>query len=410
MNILVTGAKGFVGKNLVAALEAIRDGKDGGHPELTVECVFACDRDTTREQLDLFCDRADFVFHLAGVNRAEEETAFMEGNCGFLGTLLAMLEARGNACPVVLSSSIRASCGESAYGMSKLAGERLLQDYGRSSGARVLIYRLPNLFGKWCNPHYNSVVATFCHDLARDLPIAVLEPARKLKLVYIDDLIQEWLLALKGEEHRCGDFCYVPVTHEITVEELARLLRSFREQSDALLLPQLPEGSLTRKLYATYLSYLPAERVSSALPLKEDARGAFAEFLKTKNCGQFSVNITKPGAIKGNHWHQSKWEVFLVVSGHGLICQRQIHSREILEFEVTAHPLEAVRILPGYVHSIRNLSSTEDLVTLMWASEVFDPEHPDTFYEEVRHEQIEVDDNPWHPAGDHTFIGGHQVL
>ena len=397
MNILVTGARGFVGKNLVAALRNIRDGKDRTHPELDIREIYEYNTDGSPEQLAAYARSADFVFHLAGVNRPKTVEEYLPGNTGSLEMLLAALQSAGNRCPVMLASSAQASLigryAGSEYGKAKLACEERLRAYATETGAEALIYRFPNVFGKWCRPNYNSAVATFCHNIAHDLPITVNDPATELELVYIDDLVAELLAALSGRAHRCnydgltpvpgGAFCRVPVTHRITLGEIARLLHSFREQPETLLLPEIPEGSFEKKLYSTYLSYLPPEKTAFSLKMNVDARGSFTELLKTESCGQFSVNITKPGVTKGQHWHHSKWEFFIVVAGHGLIRERRLDSDEVLEFEVSGERIEAVHMLPGYTHSITNLSKTDDLVTLMWANECFDPQHPDTFFEEV---------------------------
>ena len=400
MNILVTGAKGFVGRNLVAALANLRDGKDRTRPNLRIDTIFEYGKDTDPALLPTFCGKADFVFHLAGVNRPKDPGEFMEGNCGFSATLLETLKAQGNRCPVMLASSVQATLSGrfagSEYGKSKLAGEELFFDYARDTGAQVLVYRFPNLFGKWCRPNYNSAVATFCHNMANDLPITVNDPATELELLYIDDLVTEMLDALEGKTHRCefagvtamavedGRYCFAPVTHRVTLGEIVELLERFKAQPRTLQMPQIPNGSFAKKLYSTYLSYLPKEKVSFPLKMNEDARGSFTELLKTESCGQFSVNISKPGVTKGQHWHNSKWEFFIVVSGHGLIQERKIGTDEVLEFEVSGERIEAVHMLPGYTHNIINLSDTENLVTVMWANEPFDPSHPDTFFEEVR--------------------------
>ena len=399
MNILVTGAKGFVGRNLVAALANLRDGKDRTRPNLRIDTIFEYGRDTDPALLPLFCGKADFVFHLAGVNRPKDPRAFMEGNFGFSATLLETLKAQGNRCPVMLASSIQATLlgrfAGSEYGKSKLAGEELFFDYGKETGAQVLVYRFPNLFGKWCRPNYNSAVATFCHNTANDLPITVNDPSTELELLYIDDLVTEMLDALEGNFHCCefagvtamavehGRYCFAPVTHHVTLGEIVDLLEQFKAQPRTLQMPKIPDGSFAKKLYSTYLSYLPKEKVSFPLKMNEDSRGSFTELLKTENCGQFSVNISKPGITKGQHWHHTKWEFFIVVSGHGLIQERKIGSDEVLEFEVSGERMEAVHMLPGYTHNIINLSDTENLVTVMWANESFDPNHPDTFFEEV---------------------------
>lgn len=399
MNILVTGAKGFVGKNLCAALANIRDNKDRTRPALTIGEIFPYDIDTPPELLSEYCAKADFVFNLAGVNRPKEQSEFMQGNFGFASTLLETLKRHGNTCPVMLSSSIQATLigryGNSDYGKSKLAGEKLFFDYAADTGAKVLVYRFPNLFGKWCRPNYNSAVATFCHNMANDLPITVNDRATELELLYIDDLVSELLDALEGREHHCeidglntvlcpeGKFCGAPVTHHVTLGEIVDLLAAFKAQPETLLMPEIPTGSFAKKLYSTYLSYLPREKVAFPLKMNVDDRGSFTELLKTAGCGQFSVNISKPGITKGQHWHQSKWEIFIVVSGHGLIQERRIGTEEVLNFEVSGEKIEAVHMLPGYTHNIINLSDSEPLVTLMWANEPFDPNHPDTFGETV---------------------------
>lgn len=402
MNILVTGAAGFVGKNLVAALENLRDGKDRTRPELTIDTIFTYDLDTDPALLDGYCKKADFVFNLAGVNRPKEQSEFMQGNFGFASTLLDTLQKQGNTCPVMLSSSIQATLigryGESDYGKSKLAGEKLFFDYAEKTGAKVLVYRFPNLFGKWCRPNYNSAVATFCSNLANDLPITVNDRKTELELLYIDDLVCEMLDALAGREHRCefdgltavptpdGRYCAVPVTYRVTLGEIVDLLETFHAQPTTLVMPQIPQGSFAKKLYSTYLSYLPREKVAFPLKMNADARGSFTELLKTETCGQVSVNISKPGITKGQHWHNSKWEFFIVVSGHGLIEERKIGTDEVLRFEVSGEKIEAVHMLPGYTHNIINLSETENLVTVMWANEPFDPAHPDTYFEPVEPE------------------------
>ena len=399
MNILVTGAKGFVGKNLCAALANIRDNKDRTRPALTIGEIFPYDIDTPPELLSEYCAKADFVFNLAGVNRPKEQSEFMQGNFGFASTLLETLKRHGNTCPVMLSSSIQATLigryGNSDYGKSKLAGEKLFFDYAADTGAKVLVYRFPNLFGKWCRPNYNSAVATFCHNMANDLPITVNDRATELELLYIDDLVSELLDALEGKEHHCefdglntvlcpeGKFCGAPVTHHVTLGEIVDLLAAFKAQPETLLMPEIPAGSFAKKLYSTYLSYLPREKVAFPLKMNVDDRGSFTELLKTAGCGQFSVNISKPGITKGQHWHHSKWEFFIVVSGHGLIQERRIGTEEVLNFEVSGEKIEAVHMLPGYTHNIINLSDSEPLVTLMWANEPFDPNHPDTFGETV---------------------------
>ena len=399
MNILITGAAGFVGKNLTAALQNIRDGKDRTHPELQIGEIFLYDIDSPAELLDEACRKADFVFNLAGVNRPKNQEEFMQGNFGFASTLLETLKKYNNTCPVMLSSSIQATLvgryagGE--YGKSKKAGEELFFDYARETGAKVLVYRFPNLFGKWCRPNYNSAVATFCNNIANDLPITVNDPAVELELLYIDDLVDEMIAALEGKEHHCefegvetvltenGRYCAAPVSHKATLGQIVELLESFKNQPSTLVMPEIPKGSFAKKLYSTYLSYLPKEKVAFPLKMNVDARGSFTELLRTDKCGQFSVNISKPGITKGQHWHHTKWEFFIVVSGHGLIQMRKIGSDEVLNFEVSGEKIEAVHMLPGYTHNIINLSDTEDLVTVMWANEQFDPAKPDTFFEPV---------------------------
>lgn len=382
MNILITGAGGFVGKNLTAALEAIRDGKDRTRPDLEIGEILRCTRQTTDDELRRYCAEADFVFHLAGVNRPKEEAEFLQGNRDFTAKVLGMLEQAENRCPVMLSSSIQAE-RDNPYGGSKRAGEQLLRDYGARTGAKTLIYRFPNVFGKWCRPNYNSAVATFCHNLANDLPIRVDNRSTRLTLVYIDDVVCELLDALEGKEHREGGFCFVPTTHSVTLGEIVDLIESFRAQPETLFMPEIPAGSFAKKLYSTYLSYLPKEKIAFPLKMNCDARGSFTELLKTADCGQFSVNISKPGITKGLHWHHTKWEFFIVVSGRARIRERKLGTDEVFEFEVSGENIEAVHMLPGFTHSITNLSDTEELVTLMWANEPFDPNHPDTFFEEV---------------------------
>ena len=399
MNILVTGSAGFVGKNLVCALRNLRDGKDRTRPELQIDEIYEFDIDTAPDMLDRFCEKADFVFNLAGVNRPKDNAEFMAGNFGFASTLLDTLKKYRNTCPVMLSSSIQATLigryAESDYGKSKLAGEELYFRYAEETGANVLVYRFPNLFGKWCRTNYNSVIATFCNNIANDLPIQVNDPSAELELLYIDDLVAEMLDALESREHHCefdgvnavglpdGRYCRVPRTHRVTLGEIVELLGSFKEQPSTLVMPVMPDGSFAKKLYSTYLSYLPKEKVAFPLKTNADARGSFTELLKTADCGQFSVNISKPGTTKGQHWHNSKWEFFIVVSGHGLIQERKIGTNEVLNFEVSGDKIEAVHMLPGYTHNIINLSETENLVTVMWANEQFDKSHPDTFGEAV---------------------------
>ncbi len=397
MKILVTGAKGFVGKNLCAALKNIRDGKDKTR-SLKIDEIFEYDIDTEKSLLDGFCKNSDFVFNLAGVNRPKETAEFMQGNFGFASTLLDALKKHNNKCPVMLSSSIQATLigrYDSDYGRSKKAGEELFFKYSEETGAKVLVYRFPNLFGKWCRPNYNSAVATFCNNTANDLPITVNDRNTMLELLYIDDLVAEMLDALEAKEHHCefdgintvftenGKYCAVPTTHKVTLGEIEDLLEQFKNQPKTLLMPEIPNNSFAKKLYSTYLSYLPKSKVSFPLKMNIDERGSFTELLKTANCGQFSVNISKPGITKGQHWHNSKWEFFIVVSGHGLIEERKIGSDEVLRFEVTGKKIEAIHMLPGYTHNIINLSNTEDLVTFMWANEQFDPSHPDTYFEKV---------------------------
>ena len=398
MKILVTGAKGFVGRNLCEALKSIRDGKNRTRPQLHISEVLEYDLDTAPQLLDSFCAKADFVFNLAGVNRPENSEAFMQGNFGFASTLLETLKKHGNLCPVMLSSSIQATLigrYDSDYGRSKRAGEGLFFEYGAQTGAKVLVYRFPNLFGKWCRPNYNSVVATFCHNYANDLPVTVHDSSTELELLYIDDLVEEMLDALEGAEHRCefegihaiasenGRYCAAPVTHRVTLGQIITLLEEFRAQPSTLLMPQISHNSFAKKLYSTYLSYLPKEKVAFPLKMNADHRGSFTELLKTGSCGQFSVNISKPGVTKGQHWHNTKWEFFIVVAGRGLIQMRKIGTEEVLEFYVSGDRIEAVHMLPGYTHNIINLSETENLVTVMWANEPFDPDRPDTYYEEV---------------------------
>lgn len=399
MKILVTGAKGFVGRNLCAQLNNIKEGKAKCYGNLVVDEVFEYDIDSTPEELESYCRESDFVFNLAGVNRPQNTEEFMQGNFGFASTLLDTLKKFGNRCPVMLSSSIQATLigryAEGDYGKSKKAGEELFFDYGKETGAKVLVYRFPNLFGKWCRPNYNSAVATFCNNIANDLPIQVNNPATELELLYIDDLVDEMIAALKGEEHHCefdgvdtvlktdGRYCAVPVSHKATLGEIVGLLHRFHEQPQTLVVPEIPENSFAKKLYSTYLSYLPKDKVKFPLKMNVDSRGSFTELLKTCDCGQVSINISKPGITKGQHWHNSKWEFFIVVSGHGLIQERKIGTDEVLNFEVSGDNIEAIHMLPGYTHNIINLSETENLVTVMWANEAFDPNRPDTYFEPV---------------------------
>ena len=398
MRILVTGAKGFVGKNLCAQLKNIRDGKARNYG-VAVEEIFEYDLDSTPEQLDAWCRDCDFVFNLAGVNRPQNQDEFMKGNFGFASMLLETLRKHGNTCPVMLSSSQQASLtgrfGNSEYGRSKKAGEDLFLRYGEDTGARVLVYRFPNLFGKWCRPNYNSAVATFCNAVANDLPYTVNDPSVELELLYIDDLVDEMIACLRGEEHRCefdglgvfpmndGRYCYVPTTHKATLGDIVDLLNQFAEQPRTLLIPEIPSGSFAKKLYSTYLSYLPKEKVAFPLKMNVDNRGSFTELVHTLNVGQVSINISKPGITKGQHWHNTKWEFFIVVSGHALIQERKIGTDEVIEFEVSGDNIQAVHMLPGYTHNIINLSQTENLVTVMYCNEIFDPDKPDTYFEPV---------------------------
>ena len=427
MRVLVTGAKGFVGKNLCAQLNNIKDGKARCYGDVTVEAVYEYDLDSTPEQLNEYCNEycknADFVFNLAGVNRPQNQEEFMQGNFGFASTLLDTLKKHGNTCPVMLSSSQQASLtgrfGNSEYGRSKKAGEDLFLEYGKETGARMLIYRFPNLFGKWCRPNYNSAVATFCNAFANDLPYTVNDPSVELELLYIDDLVDEMIVILQGKGHKCefngldvvpapADYAdgtdnadlrnqnesaksacteyryrYCPITHKVTLGEIVELLKSFAEQPKTLMIPEIPANSFAKKLYSTYLSYLPKEKVAFPLKMNVDDRGSFTELVHTLNAGQVSINISKPGITKGQHWHNTKWEFFIVVAGHGLIQERKIGTDEVIEFEVSGDKIQAVHMLPGYTHNIINLSETENLVTVMWANEIFDSNHPDTFFEPV---------------------------
>ena len=400
MNILVTGAKGFVGRNLVAQLHNIRDGKARWYPVTGDLTVYEYDVDSDPAELDTYCRAADFVFNLAGVNRPKDRSEFMKGNFGFASVLLDTLKKYGNKCPVMLSSSIQATLmgryAASDYGRSKLAGEELFFGYAEETGARVLVYRFPNLFGKWCRPNYNSAVATFCNNIANGLPIQVNDRSTELELVYIDDLVDEMVAALAGKEHRCefdgldpvakedGRYCYVPVSHRAMLGGIVDLLHRFAGQPESLVIPEIPKGSFAKKLYSTYLSYLPKEKVAFPLKMNVDERGSFTEILRSEKCGQVSVNISRPGVTKGQHWHNTKWEFFIVVSGRGLIQQRRVGSDEVIEFEVSGEDILAVHMLPGYTHNIINLSDTENLVTVMWANEVFDPDRPDTYFEPVK--------------------------
>lgn len=401
MRILVTGAKGFVGKNLCAQLNNIKEGKARCYGDVAVDAVYEYDLDSTPEQLDVWCKEADFVFNLAGVNRPQNQEEFMAGNFGFASTLLDTLKKHGNTCPVMLSSSQQASLtgrfGNSEYGRSKKAGEDLFLEYGRETGAKVLVYRFPNLFGKWCRPNYNSAVATFCNAFANDLPYKVNDPSVELELLYIDDLVDEMIACLKGEEHRCefdglavvpslsseGRYCYVPTTHRATLGEIIDLLKQFATQPTTLMIPEIPSNSFAKKLYSTYLSYLPEKKMAFPLKMNVDDRGSFTELVHTLNSGQVSINISKPGITKGQHWHNTKWEFFIVVSGHGLIQERKLGTDEVIEFEVSGENIQCIHMLPGYTHNIINLSDTENLVTVMYCNEIFDPAKPDTYYEEV---------------------------
>ena len=412
MNILITGAKGFVGRNLIENLKTIRDGKDRTRPDLRIDALYEYDLGNTPEELDAFCADCDFVFNLAGVNRPKDPKEFREGNFGFASELLNALKKHNNKCPVMLSSSLQATLagrfGTSEYGVSKRDGEELFFTYAAETGAKVYVYRFPNLVGKWVRPNYNSAVGTFCHNIANDLPITVNDPSVALELLFIDDLIDEMYDAMEGRPHRAeypkagetvdgvmydgltprpcedGRYCYAPVTHKATLGRIVELLYTFRDQPQTLMLPAIPNGSLEKKLYSMYLSYLPREKVAFDLKMNCDARGSFTELLKTADHGQFSVNISKPGITKGQHWHNTKWEYFIVVAGHGLIQERRIGTDEVIEFEVSGDRIQAVHMLPGYTHNIKNLSDTENLVTLMWANEIFDPNHPDTYFETVQ--------------------------
>lgn len=412
MNVLVTGAKGFVGRNLVENLKTIRDGKNRTRPDLRIDAIYEYDLGSTAAELDAFCADCNYVFHLAGINRPKDPKEFREGNFGFAATLLDTLKKHNNTCPVMLSSSLQATLagrfGASEYGLSKRDGEELFFDYAKETGAKVYVYRFPNLVGKWVRPNYNSAVGTFCHNIANDLPITVNDPSVELELLFIDDLIDEMYDALEGHPHRAdypktgetidgivydgltprpcedGRYCYAPVTHKATLGRIVELLRTFHNQPRTLMMPAIPNGSFEKKLYSMYLSYLPKEKAAFDLKMNCDARGSFTELLKTADHGQFSVNISKPGITKGQHWHNSKWELFIVVAGHGLVQERKIGTDEVMEFEVSGERIQAVHMLPGYTHNIINLSETENLVTVMWANEIFDPNHPDTFFETVQ--------------------------
>ena len=399
MKILVTGAKGFVGKNLCTQLKNIREGKTRCYGDLTISDVYEYDIDSTQEQLDTWCRDCDFVFNLAGVNRPQDPKEFMEGNFGFATILLNTLKKYKNTCPVMISSSIQATLagrfGNSEYGRSKKAGEELMFQYSEETGAKVLVYRFPNLYGKWCRPNYNSAVATFCNNIANDLPITVNDSSVQLELLYIDDLVEEMICALKGEEHHCdfdgvetvftpeGRYCAATVTHKVTLGEIVDLLHQFKEMPNTLMIPEIPSNSFAKRLYSTYLSYLPKEGAIFDLKMNVDNRGSFTELVHTLNCGQVSVNISKPGITKGQHWHHTKWEQFIVVSGHGLIQQRKEGTDEVIEFEVSGEKIQSVIMLPGYTHNIINLSETEDLVTVMYCNEIFNPQRPDTYFDPV---------------------------
>ena len=399
MKILVTGAKGFVGRNLCSQLKNIAEGKAKWYSIDSDITVYEYDIDSTLEELDSYCKDADFVFNLAGVNRPQNQEEFMQGNFGFASVLLDTLKKYNNTCPVMISSSIQATLagrfGTSEYGKSKKAGEELMFEYGKETGAKVLVYRFPNLFGKWCRPNYNSAVATFCNNIANDLPIQVNDRSTQMELVYVDDLVDEMINALAGKEHHCefdgvetvltedGRYCAVPVSHHVTLGEIVELLESFAKQPETQIIPEIPYNSFAKKLYSTYLSYLPKEKAIYPLKMNVDPRGSFTELLRSEKCGQVSINISKPGITKGQHWHHTKWEFFIVVAGKGLIQQRRVDSDEVLNFEVSGEKIEAVHMLPGYTHNIINLSDTEDLVTVMWANESFDPDRPDTYFEPV---------------------------
>lgn len=399
MKILVTGSKGFVGKNLCVQLNNIKDGKARCYGDVTVDAVYEYDVDSTPKQLDEYCKNADFVFNLAGVNRPQNQEEFMQGNFGFASTLLDMLKKHNNTCPVMLSSSQQASLtgrfGNSEYGRSKKAGEDLFLEYGKETGARMLVYRFPNLFGKWCRPNYNSAVATFCNALANDLPYTVNDPSVELELLYIDDLVDEMIAGLQGKEHHCefegldvlpqadGRYCYVPITHKVTLGEIVELLKQFADQPKTLMIPEIGDGTFAKKLYSTYLSYLPKDKVAFPLKMNVDDRGSFTELIHTLNAGQVSINISKPCITKGQHWHNTKWEFFIVVAGHGLIQERKLGTDEIIEFEVSGDNIQCIHMLPGYTHNIINLSETENLVTVMYCNEIFNPNKPDTFFEKV---------------------------
>lgn len=399
MKVLVTGAKGFVGKNLCAQLNNIKEGKAKCYGDLTISEVYEYDIDSTLEELNMWCSDCDFVFNLAGVNRPQNTEEFMQGNFGFASILLDTLKSHKNMCPVMLSSSIQATLvgrfGTSEYGKSKKAGEELFFDYAKETGTKVLVYRFPNLYGKWCRPNYNSVVATFCNNIANELPIQVNDPSVEMELLYIDDLVEEMINALKGNEHHCefegvetvmqvdGRYCATPITHHVKLGEIVDLLYLFAEMPKTLMIPEIPADSFAKRLYSTYLSYLPKEKAIFDLKMNVDARGSFTELMHTLKCGQVSINISKPGVTKGQHWHNTKWEQFIVVAGHGLIQLRKKGSSEILNYEVSGDKIQSVIMLPGYTHNIINLSDTEDLVTVMYCNEIFNSERPDTFFDPV---------------------------
>ena len=411
MKILVTGAKGFVGRNLVENLKCIWDGKNRTRPSLHIDTIYEYDLNNTLEELDTYCSVCDFVFNLAGVNRPKDPKEFKEGNFGFASTLLDTLKKHNNNCPVMLSSSLQATLagrfGTSEYGLSKRDGEELFFRYAQETGTTVYVYRFPNLVGKWVRPNYNSAVGTFCNNIANDLPITVNDPSVELEMLFVEDLIEEMYDAMEGHPHRAeypkageavdgipydgltprpcedGRYCYAPITHKATLGRIVELLHTFHNQPQTLVMPAIPDGSFEKKLYSMYLSYLPKDKVAFDLKMNCDARGSFTELLKTTDHGQFSVNISRPGITKGQHWHNSKWEFFIVVAGHGLIQERKIGTDEVIEFEVSGDRIQAVHMLPGYTHNIINLSDTENLVTVMWANEIFDPRHPDTFFEGV---------------------------
>lgn len=382
MKVLVTGSNGFIGKNLVEALKNIKDNKDQTRSSLVIEEIYCFDKEKDIQLLKEYCSKCDFVFHLAGINRPKDSKEFIEGNYEFTNTILKILKENKNQCPIMISSSIQAEL-DNDYGKSKKMGENLIFNYSQENQSKVLVYRFTNIFGKWCKPNYNSVIATWCYNIANNLDIHVDDENKTVTLCYIDDVISELLDSLENKEHCNGNYCYVPITHEIKLGEILKLLNKFKNQSDTLIIPEIKTNSFEKKLYSTYLSYLPKSKIKFELKMNNDNRGSFTELLKTESCGQVSVNISKPGITKGNHWHNSKWELFIVVKGHALIQERKIGSDEIIEFEVSGDKIEAVHMLPGYTHNIINLSDTEDLITIMWANELFNKELPDTFSEEV---------------------------